>query len=179
MLKKTLEIILKVEPEELSSIFKNAVYIVLLSAIIGFVVNLVNPKGFSIITKTDLNSRNIVFITAEEARIKKENASVIFIDSRESDDYEISRIPGAINIPAVPASISAKKIKENLDILSSPRELVLYCDGASCGTSRILAGTLIEMGYSKHIYIIKNGIPEWKAMGLPVEKHDDGAGNRK
>jgi rhodanese-related sulfurtransferase len=179
MLKKTLEIILKVEHEELFSIIKNAVYIILLSAIIGFVVNLFHPKGFTIISKTDLNNKNIVFITSEEARIKKENTSVIFIDSRQNDEYEISRIPGSINIPASPPSISAKKINENLNLLSKPRELVLYCDGASCGTSKILAGTLIGMGYSKHIYIIKNGIPEWEAMGLPVERPDADTRNKK
>jgi rhodanese-related sulfurtransferase len=181
MIKNILDKIIKIEQEEFSSIVRGVVYIFILAAIIGFVVNLFHSKGFTFIGKSVLKSNNIVFISSEEAKIKKENASVIFIDSRQSDEYEISRIPGAINIPAIPASISAKKIKDNFDILSKPKELVLYCDGASCGSSQTLAETLIEMGYSKHIYIIKNGIPEWEAMGMPVErsveKPDSSAGN--
>jgi rhodanese-related sulfurtransferase len=183
MIKNIFDKIFKVEPDEFSSIIKGAIYILILSIITGFVVNLFHLKGFTFIGKTALKSNNIVFISGEEAKIKKENPSVIFIDSRQIDEYEISRIPGAINIPAIPASISAKKIKDNFDILSKPKELVLYCDGASCGSSQTLAETLIGMGYSKHIYIIKNGIPEWEAMGMPVErpagKSDAGAGNKK
>jgi rhodanese-related sulfurtransferase len=170
MLKNIQGKILNVEWEEFSSIIRGAVYIIILSALIGFIVNLFHPKGFSFTSKTALKSNNIVFISSEEAKIKKENTSVIFVDSRQSDEYEISRIPGAINIPAIPASISVKKIKDNFDILSKPNELVLYCDGPSCGSSQILAETLIEMGYSKHVYIIKNGIPEWEAMGMPIER---------
>jgi rhodanese-related sulfurtransferase len=170
MLKKVLEILLKVERDELSAIIKNASYIILASVIIGFIINLFNPKGFTFISKTFLSNKNIVLISAEEAKIKKENPAVLFIDSRQSSEYKSSRIPGAINIPASPASVSAKKIKENFDILSKPRELVLYCDGASCGTSQTLAETLTGFGYSRHIYIIRNGIPEWEALGLPVER---------
>jgi rhodanese-related sulfurtransferase len=179
MIRAIIEKVLKVEKEELSSIIRDAVYIIIFSVILGFAVNLFNPKGFIFIGKTVLKRNNIVLITGEEAKIKKENASVIFIDARQSDEFDISHIPGAINIPAVPASISVKKINENLDILSKPKELVLYCDGLSCGSSQILAETLIGMGYSKHIYIIKNGIPEWEATGLtierPVKKPDAGS----
>ncbi len=178
MFKKALEIILKAERDEVSSIVRNALYILLVSSIIGFTVNLFHPRGYTVISKTDLRMTNIVYISAEEARIKKESPSVIFIDSRRSDEYELSRIPGAINIPANPASISAKKIKENMDILSGQTELIIYCDGASCGTSQTLAGTLIGFGYSKHIYIIRNGLTEWEAKGMPVERSDD-TGNKK
>ncbi|MBN2403672.1 MAG: rhodanese-like domain-containing protein [Spirochaetes bacterium] len=170
MLKKILEKIFKVEQEELSSIIKDAASIIILSIIVGFGVNLFHPKGFSFISTSVQKSKNIIYISSEEAKIKKEGMIALFIDSRQADEFGISRIPGAINIPAVMSSISAKKMQENFENLSGPKELVIYCDGASCGSSQTLAETLIGMGYSKHIYIIKNGINEWESMGMPVER---------
>jgi rhodanese-related sulfurtransferase len=164
MLKKMRENITK---DEMSVIIRHALFIFLISSVIGFAVNLFHPKGFVLVSKESEKNKNIVFISSEEAKIKREGLSAIFIDSRPEDEFELSHIPGAINIPAVhPES----KIKEYSGALNSEKELVIYCDGTECGSSQILANILIEMKYSRHIYIIKNGIPEWTEKGFPLEE---------
>ncbi len=169
MFDKIFEKILKTETEQLPKIFKDAFYIVIISIFLGLAINIFHPYGFDLVSKSKERNKNIVLISSEEARIKKYSGAALFIDSRQPEEYEISRIQGAINIPAVPESITVKKIKENSDLISKPKELVLYCDGTTCGSSEILANKLIEMGYPRHIYIIKNGIPEWYKKGYPVE----------
>ena len=132
-------------------------------------VNLFHPRGFVLISKEIYNYKKIVFISSEEAKIKFDNSSTIFIDSRNRNDYSKAHIRGALNIPSMPLSISLKKINENFNLLVQPKELVIYCSGISCGSSEILAKQLIKMGYSKHIYINKDGFLDWELKDYPVE----------
>ncbi len=170
MLKKITENILK---DGLSVIIKHAIYIILLSSLIGFAVNLFHPKEYILISKETERNKNIILISSDEAKIKKDSQSAIFVDSRPYDEFEISHIPGAISIPALPESESLIKIKEYSGVLNSAKEVVIYCDGVKCGSSQILADTLIGTGYSRHVYIIKNGLPEWQEKDFPLEKKND------
>ena len=168
-MRKILERLLNTDSEKLSKIFKDIFFIILISVILAFAVNLIHPKGFTFISTQKEKNTGIVYITSNEAKIKKDREAALFLDSRQEDEYSTAHITGAVNIPAVPASISAKKISENQNLISGPVEIVIYCDGVSCGSSEILANRLIDMGYSRHIYIIKNGIPEWEENGFAVE----------
>jgi rhodanese-related sulfurtransferase len=174
MLKKIIENSTK---GQLRIIIRHAVYIVLIAAVAGFTVNLFHPKGFILVGKSSEKNKNIVFISSEEAKIKRENKSAVFIDSRPDDEFETSHIPGAINIPAVPEP--EQKIKEYTNLINSQKELVIYCDGIECGSSQILGNILIDKGYSRHIYIIRKGIPEWTAKGFPLEKKPGKEGTGK
>lgn len=169
MFDKFIEKILKTETEQLPRIFKDAFYIVIISIFLGLAINIFNPNGFDFVSKNRERNQNIVMISSEEARIKKYSGAALFIDSRQPDEYEILRINDSINIQAIPETIAEKKIKNNSGLISKPLELVLYCDGTACGSSELLAKKLIEMGYKRHIYIIKNGIAEWHEKGYPVE----------
>jgi rhodanese-related sulfurtransferase len=167
MLKRIRENITK---DELRIIFRHAFYIILISTIIGFAVNLFHPDGFVLVSKKLEKNKSIVLISSEEARIKKDSLSAIFVDSRPEDEFENSHIQGAINIPAEPEP--EPKIKEYSGMLYGEKELVLYCDGVECGSSQILANKLINMGYERHVYIIKHGIPEWTKKGFALERKD-------
>ncbi len=165
---KLIERIFRIDKNDLIQIIKESIYIVLIAAVTGFMINVYHPKGYSLVSASVYKDKQIVLISSEEAKIKKDRGA-FFIDSRTKEEYKDAHITGAVNIPGVPASQSVKKIKEYYGQLSQPKELILYCDGASCGSSPILAKRLIEMGYSKHLYIIEHGIPEWKKKGLPLE----------
>lgn len=168
-MRKTIDRLFNTDSEKFSKIIKDIIFIILISAIIGFAVNLFHPKGFTFVSTNREKKTNIIHISAREAKIKKDKGSALFLDSRQEDEFRAAHIPGALNIPAVPASVSVKKISENFKLISGPVELVIYCNGSSCGSSEILADKLTEMGYSRFIYIIKEGMPEWKENGFPVE----------
>lgn len=168
---KIIETIFKIDKDELLKIIKESIYILLIAAIIGFIVNIFHPKGYTFVSTSLYNEKNIVLISSEEAKIKIDSRAAVIIDSRTTEEYNDGHIPGSINIPAVPDSQSVMKIKENYGLLTGPSELVIYCDGTSCGSSPILARRFLEMGYSKHIYIIEHGLPEWKEKGFPVDKN--------
>ncbi len=88
MIKKITGKLLKVEREELSLIIRDAAYIVVVSAFIGLAVNLFHPKGFILVSKSMEKSKNIVLISTEEAKIKNDSQSAVFIDSRQNDEFE-------------------------------------------------------------------------------------------
>ena len=167
---KIIEKIIKTDINELPLIIRNSIYIIIFSIFAGFIINIFNPGGFTLVSRAMENQKQIVLISSEEAKIKLDSGSALFIDSRQDNEYDLFHIPDSINIPATPASIRLKKIRENFDLISGPIELVIYCEGLSCGSSQILSEKLIEMGYSKHIYLIEKGIPEWEEKGYPVQE---------
>jgi len=154
--------------ENKEDLFRDVMFIIILASVIGFAVNAFHPKGFRFMSTSLLKNRSIVMISSEEAKIKYDSSSTVFIDSRTVDEYRTSHIAGAVNIPAYPESIRAKTIKDNFSLIKGPREMVVYCTGSSCGTSEILVREFLNMGYDRKIYIIENGLPEWEAEGYPV-----------
>lgn len=156
---------------EMKKIIKDSLFIILISAALAMAVNYFHPSGFSLISKRDAAGK-IAFISGIEAKIKFDRKSAVFIDSRDGTEFINRHIEGAINIPVSPESISNKKIKEHLGLLKEPVELLIYCNGESCGTSRDLAKKLFSIGYSRHIYILKKGFPEWESLGYPVKNRD-------
>jgi rhodanese-related sulfurtransferase len=167
---KLIKCLFNVDTDEFSKIIKDIIIITIFTVFTGFIINIFLPKGFIFVNTSIQKSKNIVLISCDEAIIKMNSGSVLFVDSRQSSEYETIKISGAINIPATPASIAAKKIQENFDLISKPVELIIYCDGDTCGSSKILADRLIDMGYSRHIYIISDGIDKWINKGYPVIK---------
>lgn len=148
---------------------REAVLIIVIAAVAGFGINLFHPAGFQLVSREALNYKKILLISTPEARIKYDSSLSIFVDSRSPAEFEESRIPGALNIPTAPEALSWKRIREYFPRLNEPVELVIYCSGTSCGTSEQLARRFLGMGYSRHIYIIRDGIPDWETRGYPVE----------
>ncbi len=163
-----IEKILRIDKDEFIQIIKESVVIVFIASLIGFIVNIYHPRGYTFVSTSILKNKQVVMINSEEGKIKMDNGQAVFIDTRTTDEYNKHHILNAIHIPATPISQTVMRIKENSDLLQSPRELVIYCDGSSCGSSTILAKRLIDMGYSKHLYILEQGIPEWIKKNFPM-----------
>ena len=144
--------------------------IIVLAALIGFGVNAFHPKGYDFIGKSEIKYGKIVLLSSDEIKIKYDAEIARFIDSRQPEEFEYGHIKGAVNIPAVPESLSLKYLEKYSEIINSKNELVIYCDGEACGSSKILGKRIIDLGYSRHIYLIKNGLPEWKRKGFPLDK---------
>lgn len=137
--------------------------LVIIAAVVGIGVNLFHPRGYELRGRSA--SRAAVSISVEEAAIKHD-AGAIFVDARESSDYEQGRIPGALSVPLLDASAG----KADLSFLDKPREIVLYCDGAGCGASIRLAEIIRNKGYRRTIYVMEEGYPGWISHGGPIER---------
>ncbi|PKL35401.1 MAG: hypothetical protein CVV44_21580 [Spirochaetae bacterium HGW-Spirochaetae-1] len=150
------------------SIIKQAFIIVIFSFLTGMLINAFHPKGYVMVGASRMKEKKIVYITADEAKIKYDGGSVLFVDSRSPGEYNEGHAAGAVNIPSHPASAMMRGIEENMPFINGPRELVIYCSAHSCDSSDVLAAEISGLGYSRNIYIIEKGFPEWSGSGFPV-----------
>src|SRR5207302_11168032 len=92
------------------------------------------------------------------------------LDVRFPQEYAISHIPGAINIPpdstADPNNVQreVERIAARFPDTSAP--LVLTCNGPFCGKSKRVAKALIAAPYHyQQILRYQLGMPVWRALG--------------
>ncbi len=86
---------------------------------------------------------------------------VILLDVRPSEEYEAGHLPGALSVPL-------DKLREKLDELPRDREIIAYCHGLYCVMALEAVKILREKGFKARRF--ETGLPEWRAMGLPVEE---------
>ena len=89
---------------------------------------------------------------------------MIFIDARSGYDFGLGHIKGAANLPLHDFT----EAHPLMHILTRDRELVIYCDGEDCNSSRDLARLLTASGFT-HVRIFFGGWNEWRAHDLPEE----------
>ncbi|OHD69428.1 MAG: hypothetical protein A2W19_05840 [Spirochaetes bacterium RBG_16_49_21] len=147
-------------------LFRDILFIAVAAAAAAFVINLFHPRGYVLVSRSDFDNKRVVFITAEEAKIKYDSKAALFIDARETAEYDASHISGSVSIPAgdpFPGPGGELQYREQ------PKEIVIYCDGSSCGASELLARKILSLT-PRHVYIIEKGFPDWKAHGFPVRE---------
>lgn len=102
--------------------------------------------------------------TVDELEVNKfqENGFLI-IDSRTSDFYEVSTIPGAKNIPH-------NEIIERMGELDVGQPAIFFCNGPQCPQSPSAIHNLLEAGYPpEKILYYRGGMHDWVTLGLPVK----------
>ncbi|KJJ83846.1 rhodanese-like protein [Candidatus Omnitrophus magneticus] len=113
------------------------------------------------------NQEDPLLIGLEEAyehyfKLFKDN--VVWLDVREKDDYDLGHIEGAINY-------DLNKLTEALKSLPKDKEIVIYCDDATCDTSTSAAKLLINNGFKyPKIKVFKDGFNAWLEAGCPLTK---------
>ena len=100
-------------------------------------------------------------VTRKELMKRLKAGDVTVIDMRPADEYALAHLPGAINIPLYKLNSRAAK-------LDPARDIVAYCRGAYCVYSFEAVARLRKRGFN--IRRLEDGLPEWKAAGLPVEQ---------
>jgi len=85
---------------------------------------------------------------------------VTVLDVRPAEEYAAGHLPGAINIPV-------DQLKGRLAKLPRGKEVVAYCRGPYCLMSFEAVEALRKRGLKARR--LKDGFPEWRAAGLPVE----------
>ncbi len=90
-------------------------------------------------------------ITPTELAERLQNNGILLLDVREPHELEISRLPGAINIPL-------GQLAARLSELDSAREMVVFCKGGT-RSARALE-LLVSAGFRK-VKNLKGGINAW------------------
>jgi ArsR family transcriptional regulator len=85
---------------------------------------------------------------------------VTVLDVRPEDEFALGHLPGAINLPL-------SELEKRLADLDPDREIVAYCRGPYCVLSYEAVAMLRARGFK--IRRLEDGLPEWRAAGLPVE----------
>ena len=86
---------------------------------------------------------------------------VLLVDTRSTDAYERSHIPGAVNIPyrTMTAATTAHLDKAAL--------IVTYCDGIRCNGSTKGALNMVQLGF--RVKELIGGLDCWRYDGYPVD----------
>ena len=114
-------------------------------------------------------------ISTSEFQAALRDPSAIVFDARPPEEYAVSHIPGARNVPGkpnLPPSAYTADITAVLKLVPDhKRRLVLYCNGLHCGRSKRFATELRSNGYAD-VRRYQLGIPVWRALGgvTQVEK---------
>jgi rhodanese-related sulfurtransferase len=99
-------------------------------------------------------------VTRAELADLMRDGLVTVIDVRPADEFALGHVPGAINVPL--ADLEAQLPSFDLD-----REVVAYCRGPWCILSYEAVAVLRKRGL--RVRRLEEGLPEWRAAGLPVE----------
>jgi ArsR family transcriptional regulator len=99
-------------------------------------------------------------VSREELRARMRDGLVTVLDVRPPDEFATGHLPGAVNIPLA-------DLEHRLDDLDPEHEIVAYCRGPWCVLSFEAVAALRARGFK--VRRLEDGLPEWKASGLPVE----------
>ena len=103
-------------------------------------------------------------IDADFAYCLFKNGQVIFIDARDTVDYNYQHITGSINIPY---DLSEDYI-DQIEQIDKEMILITYCSGGECDLSIDLADQLFfEYGFF-NVLVFEGGFPIWKERGFPI-----------
>jgi len=105
-------------------------------------------------------------VSREDLLARARAGSVTVLDVRPADEFAAGHLPGAINIPL-------RELEGRLAGLDPAKEIIAYCRGAYCVLSYEAVATLRSRGLN--VRRLVDGLPEWRAAGLPVEVGPSGA----
>lgn len=85
---------------------------------------------------------------------------VTLLDVRPADEFALGHLPGALNV-------QLGDLERRLRKLDKSKEVVAYCRGPYCVLSYEAVALLRARGFN--VRRLQDGLPEWRAAGLPVE----------
>jgi rhodanese-related sulfurtransferase len=146
---------------------EQALYILVLSLILGIVYNQFSPNRLSWSSgQASPAIRDSMEITLEEARALHDKGKAVFLDARDPASFREGHITGALNI-------NSDTVSANLDFLQSLSKsgkiIVTYCDGIECPLGSELARNLRQQGL-RDVKVLAKGLSFWAEAKYPVDK---------
>jgi len=160
-----------------------AVLIVVIASLIGFIVNLFHPNGAVIALSrpnaayvanevlknekltTEAELTEPVVINREQLKKLLTDNQAALLDARMPEAYAEGHLPGAVNVPFEMLGQFIDKI----EALSRESWIITYCDGPPCDLSELLGHELINMDF-KFVAFYQDGLDDWLTAGEPVTR---------
>jgi rhodanese-related sulfurtransferase/DNA-binding transcriptional ArsR family regulator len=98
-------------------------------------------------------------VSREELVERARAGTVTILDVRPEDEFALGHLPGALNIPL-------RELEARLGEMDPKQEIVAYCRGPYCVLSYEAVAALRARGFK--VRRLEDGLPEWRAAGLPV-----------
>lgn len=113
------------------------------------------------LVQTYLHDRSLLQpISAAELLQRLIEGNVILLDVRPAEEYAAGHLPDALSIPVT-------ELEARLRELPHEKEIVAYCRGPYCVFADEAVTLLRIHGYNARR--LEQGLPDWRALGLPVE----------
>ena len=99
-------------------------------------------------------------VEMDELLKRARSRNVVVLDTRPPNEYAAGHIAGALSVPV-------DDLQRRLRQLPKEREYVAYCRGPYC----VYADRAVEIlrSHGRRARRLREGFPEWRAAGLPVE----------
>ncbi|MBX7157881.1 MAG: rhodanese-like domain-containing protein [Verrucomicrobiae bacterium] len=94
--------------------------------------------------------------------------NVVILDARDSGFYQMGHVPGALNLARRQFEEGWKRLNLKVSDLAE-RKVVVYCSGADCEDSRIVAEKLLGLGVNQ-VMVFAGGWEMWERSGQEVER---------
>lgn len=112
------------------------------------------------VIRSYFNDRDSLEPVSREDLLEMSRArAVTVLDVRPADEFALGHVPGALNIPL-------RELEARLADLDPLQEIVAYCRGPYCVLSYEAVAALRARGFN--VRRLQDGLPEWRAAGLPV-----------
>jgi rhodanese-related sulfurtransferase/DNA-binding transcriptional ArsR family regulator len=98
-------------------------------------------------------------VSREELVARARTGAVTVLDVRPEDEFALSHLPGALNIPL-------RELEARLGEINPEHEIVAYCRGPYCVLAYEAVAQLRARGFKARR--LQDGLPEWRAAGLPI-----------
>jgi rhodanese-related sulfurtransferase len=112
------------------------------------------------------------FIAVDVAHLDLVSGAAVFVDARETDEFECGTIPGSINIPFdyLPEDDDLRPYFDSaLGYIAADTRLVLFCSGEECDLSLHLGRNMQYFGFT-NVAIFFGGAREWERVDLEMER---------
>jgi glyoxylase-like metal-dependent hydrolase (beta-lactamase superfamily II) len=107
-------------------------------------------------------SREIAFVSMDEAKARLPKGEFVLLDVREKDAFDAAHIPGARHLPRGQLELRVDK-----EFPDPTARILTYCQFGKIST--LAAATLRLMGYTRAV-ALDGGFDGWSKAGFPTDK---------